>query len=120
MKLTNQQIYSLANSLKNFCPEGKIPVKVNFFLQKNIQIIFQAAKEIEDARLDIAKFFGSLNESNTHYVVPLDKMEEAQQELNDLLLIEQDLNLHIFKLEDFNNIELTYQQLQTIMFMIEE
>jgi DNA-binding transcriptional LysR family regulator len=34
--------------------------------------------------------------------------------------LEQDLNIHVFKLDDFDGIELTYQQLSAIMFMIEE
>jgi hypothetical protein len=36
------------------------------------------------------------------------------------MLLEQDINLHIFKLDDFDGVELTYQQLSNIMFMIEE
>jgi hypothetical protein len=47
-------------------------------------------------------------------------MAAAQQELNDLFNLEQDLNIHVFKLDDFDGIELTYQQLSAIMFMIEE
>jgi len=52
--------------------------------------------------------------------VPADRVTEAQKELNDLFNLEQDVNLHIFKLDDFDGIELTYQQLSAIMFMIEE
>jgi NAD(P)-dependent dehydrogenase (short-subunit alcohol dehydrogenase family) len=42
------------------------------------------------------------------------------QKLNDLFNLEQDLSIHIFKLEGFDGIDLTYQQLSNIMFMIEE
>jgi hypothetical protein len=47
-------------------------------------------------------------------------MSDAQKELNDLFNLEQELNIHVFKLDDFDNIELTVQQLSAIMFMIEE
>jgi hypothetical protein len=36
MKLTNQQIYEAAFRTAAFSIEGKLPVKINFFLQKNL------------------------------------------------------------------------------------
>ena len=120
MKLTNQQIYESASKLALFKIEGKLPIKINFFLQKNIQTLAAAAQEIEQARINIACEFGELNEDGTSYIVPPEKMFAANKELNDLFHLEQDLNIHIFKLDDFDGIELEYQQLSTIMFMIEE
>ena len=120
MKLTNKEIYNNAEKLISFCIEEKMPIKIGFFLQKNIQIIELAAKEIDEARLGIAKRFGELSEDGSSYYIPHENLVIAQNELNDLFSLVQDLNIHIFKLEDFNNIELTYQQLSAIMFMIEE
>ena len=120
MKLTNQKIYDAAINLASFNIEGKMPVKINFFLQKNIQIIAAAGQEIEEARAKIAQDFGVINEAGTHFVVPPENMLAAQKELNDLYALEQDLNIHVFKLDDFDGIELTYNQLSAIMFMIEE
>lgn len=121
MKLTNNQIYSYAERLISLnINDIKMPVKINFFLQKNVQTVISAGQEIEMARLNIAKEFGTLNAEGTQYVIPADKMGSAEAELNDLLNLEQDLNIHIFKLDDFDNIELTVQQLSAIMFMIEE
>lgn len=120
MKLTNQKIYDTAIALSSFSIDGKIPVRINFFLQKNIQILMAAAEEIEAARLKIAQDFGELNENGTQFVIPQEKILEARKELNDLFNLEQDLSIHIFKLEDFDGINLTYQQLSNIMFMIEE
>lgn len=120
MKLTNQKIYDTAIALSSFSIDGKMPVRINFFLQKNIQILTAAAEEIEEARLKIAQDFGELNKDGTQFVIPPEKMLEARKELNDLFNLEQDLSIHIFKLEDFDGIDLTYQQLSNIMFMIEE
>lgn len=120
MKLTNQKIYNTAMALSSFSIDGKMPVRINFFLQKNIQILIAAAEEIEEARLKIAQDFGELNQDGTQFVIPPEKMLEAKKELNDLFSLEQDLSIHIFKLEDFDGINLTYQQLSNIMFMIEE
>ena len=123
MKLTNNQIYSYNTQLsKNFCTccDIMLPVKINFFLQKNIQVVMKAGQEIEEARINIAKTFGTLNEDGSAYNIAPEKMSIAQRELNDLFNLEQDLNIHMFKLDDFDNIELTCDQMSAIMFMIEE
>lgn len=120
MKLTNQKIYDATIQLASFHIEGKLPVRINFFLQKNIQTIAAAGQEIEEARINIAREFGQLNEEGTQFIVPPEKMADAQKEINDLFNLEQDLNIHVFSLDDFDGVELTYQQLSAIMFMIEE
>lgn len=120
MKLTNQQIFNHGKDLLNFSVESKLPVRINFFLQKNIQIITTAFEEIERAKLDIGREYGTLDENQTSYIIPLQNMEKVNSELNDLFSIEQELPIHIFKLDDFDGIELTYQQMSAIMFMVEE
>ena len=120
MKITNQQIYSHAQALGAFSIEVKLPVKISFFLQKNIQLIQQAAEEIDRARLNLGAQYGTPNEADNGYDIPQENIAMVNQELNDLFNLEQDLNIHIFKLDEFDNIELTYQELSAIMFMIEE
>lgn len=120
MILTNYEIYNYATKLATFNIAEKMPIKINFFLQRNIQNLIKLAEEIDAAREKIAQSFGELNAERTEYLIPPDKMEEAHQELNDLFELSQEVNIHIFKLDDFNNIELTMEQLSLIMFMIEE
>lgn len=120
MKLTNQQIYNYAQVLRAFSMDIKLPVRINFFLQKNIQIIMNAFEEIEKARFDIGARYGVPNNSGNGYDIPQENIAIVNQELNDLFSLEQELNIHIFKLDEFDSIELTYQELSAIMFMIEE
>lgn len=120
MKLTNQQIYNYAQALRAFSIDIKLPVRINFFLQKNIQTIMNATEEIEKARLGIGAQFGVINEAQNGYDIPAENMETVNRELNDLFSLEQEINLHMFKLDDFDGIELTYQQMSAIMFMVEE
>lgn len=121
MNLSNQQIYEYANGLSVFNNFNiKLPVKISFFMQKNIKLITEAAMEIDQARIGVAQAYGTYSEEEGVYIIPPEQIPTAQSELNDLFNIEQDLNIHIFKLDDFDNIELTYQQLSAIMFMIEE
>ena len=122
MKLTNYQIFEYVQKLFNIFENNDlyIPVKANFYIQKNIRTIATAGEEIEKSRLQIAQHYGVLNQENKQYIIPADKIAEANKEINDLFSIEQDLDVKTFKLEDLGNIELTPQQMQAIMFMIEE
>lgn len=121
MKIVNNTIYTLAQQFYDLnISDIKIPVRIGFFLQKNIRIITDAAAEIEQTKMSIAAQYGKLNESQNGYDIPSENVEIANHELNDLFNLEQDLPIHIFKLSDFDGIELTYQQMSAIMFMIEE
>lgn len=120
MKFTNQEITTYAQNLSTFNIDIKLPVRINFFLQKNIQTVMAAFQEIETAKLGIGKEYGQLEENGASYRIPPHNMEIVQSELNDLFNLEQELPIHIFKLDDFDGIELTYQQMSAIMFMVEE
>lgn len=119
--MKNKNIYTYNQHLMIFNECNiKMPVRINFYLQKNIQLIQQAAEEIERVRLNIGAQFGVPNADGTGYDIPTENIAEANKELNDLFALEQDLNIHMFKLSDFDGIELTYQQMSAIMFMVEE
>lgn len=119
MKLTNKKIYEYATNLVALNIDGKLPVRLSFFLQKNIQQIISLAQEIEAAKMKLGEQYGEVNEQGGYIITP-ENLPIVNQEINDLMNLEQDVNLHIFKLEDFDNIELTYKDLSSIMFMIEE
>ena len=121
MLLNNNRIYEYGQKLSvfNSC-NIKMPVRINFYLQKNIQLIQQAAEEIEKMRLNLGAQYGTINMDQTGYDIPSENLAEVNRELNDLFNLEQDLNIHKFKLSDFDGIELTYQQMSAIMFMIDE
>lgn len=122
MKLTNNKIYQYAQDLIGIfdVDDLYIPVKANFIIQKNIRLITEAGREIEQSRLQIARHYGTLNEKQQQYIVPPEKIEEANQEIHNLFTIEQDLDIKTIKLEDLGNIALTATQMKALMFMIEE
>ena len=119
--MKNQSIYEYAQKLAIFNDSNlKLPVRINFYLQKNIQLIQQAAQDIEQARFNIGAQYGTLNSEGTGYDIPSDNINIVNNELNDLFDLEQELNIHMFKIDDFGDIDLTYQQMSAILFMIEE
>ena len=122
MKLTNNQIYDLANNILTVFNNLNIyiPAKANFFIQKNISTLAAAAQEIEKARLEIAKHYGELTEDGTQYNIPADKIQEASQEIEDLFNIEQELDIKMFPIEALGNAEFTPAQMNAMMFMIED
>lgn len=121
MKLTNNTIYQIANNSNNlFDDKTYIPVKANFYIQKNLALIAAAAQEIERSRLEVAKHYGELDEEKQQYIIPEDKIQEVSKEMEELFSIEQDLDIKTFSIEALGNLELTTTQMQILMFMIAE
>ena len=122
MKLTNYEIYSYAKALTTAFEDlaQPLPVKVNFFIQKNRATLLDLAQEIEKARLDIAAAFGQLNQETQQYIIPSERLQEANEELNDLFNLEQEVQIYTFPITSFkDDFVLTMEQMDAIMFMIE-
>lgn len=121
MKFLNQDIYAIAQDISKLDElEIKMPVRIGFYLKKNIQIFKNAAQEIEATRFSLCERFGELNSETNYFVVPEEKVEALNKELEDLFSLEQDLPIHIFKIQDFDGIELSFQQISILTPMIEE
>ena len=123
MKLTNETIYSYGASLMTIFDENfniYIPAKANFFIQKNRNIVIEAAKEIDSARMKIIQHYGELIPETQEYHVNPENTEQVVAELQELFAIEQDLNIKTFKIEDLGKVEFTPSQMSAIMFMIDE
>ena len=100
MRLTNEQIYTYAVKLSKLnLDDIKLPIRISFFLQKNIEIIVNAGQEVEAAQQKVVQTFGELNEEGTHFVVPPHKIAEAQT-----------------KLDDFNGRNAEWHYLQSVVF----
>ena len=122
MLLTNQNIYNYATTLNAAFADTsqRLPVKVNFYLQKNKSLLIQMAQDIEKARLEIIQNYGDLSEDGTQYIIPKEKIEAAQQELTDLLALEQNVNIYTINIDSLNDdLTLTTDQMEAIMFMID-
>ena len=121
MELTNNQIYNLAIEIqKNFQDNSqKLPVKINFYLQKNKNVLLELARDIENARAEIVNNYGNYNEETDVYVIPPEKMEIATKELEDLFSLKQDVQIYVVNIDDFpNDLSFTQAQMEAIMFMI--
>ena len=122
IKISNGEIFTIAIILKDLCndPSFVLPIKANFYLQKNKNLFLELAQEIEDSRNEIFAKFGTLNEDKTGYNFKEEVIAEANAELDDLLKLVQEIDLYMINLEDFKEIKLNSQQMSALMLMIEE
>ena len=122
MKLTNQKIYDYAVGLGEAFQDTtqSLPIKINFYLQKNKNILMELARDIENARLSIISNYGEPSEDGTQYIIPKEKMPQVQKELLDLFELEQEVNIYTINIDSLSNdIALTTGQMEAIMFMID-
>ena len=122
MKLTNQEIYSYAIALNNAFADNtqKLPMRVNFYLQKNKNLLTSLGQDLENSRMEVIRTYGEPSEDGTQYTIPKDKVEEAQKELNDLFALEQEVNIYKINADSLpDDISLTTGQMEAIMFMID-
>lgn len=122
LTLKNIDIYSIANNLAEAFSttdeDSKLPIKINFFLQKNMAKIVEMAQEIDKTRTEIIQKYGELNEETQQYDVSPEKINEAQQELNDLFNLEQEVKLNMLDINLFDDVDISEKKGNAILFMI--
>lgn len=117
---TNLEIFEMASQLKQIdFKNNYIPVGINFYIQKNIKEIAAAAQVVETARAAIVSQYGT-SEDGSHFSFEGENMEKASKELNELQSIKQEIDIEIIPLSKLLNLEITTEQLQAILFMIED
>ena len=124
--MTNVEIYNTATALSELFTEMaqaelKLPVKVNFYFQKNMNSLVAMAKELEQERTNIIIKYGTPDPNDPDRVsIPPEKLEDANKELNDLFSLEQEVAINAIELDWFDGINMTPQQVVAITFMIKD
>jgi hypothetical protein len=122
MKMTNFEIYNIARALNEVFTDGTqyLPVKINFFIQKNKATLLTAAQEIDNSRIAIVQNYGTMNAETNQYEVPEDKIEAANAELMDLFNIEQEIEIKKINIDAFpDDVNMSTAQMEALMFMID-
>ena len=121
MKLTNNQIYTYATDLAAAFQDAnlKLPIKINFYLQKNKETLMAMAQDIEKARIDLLSNYGSLDQETNRFTIDPDKISIATKELEDLFNLEQEVNIYTVSIDNFgDDLTLTTGQMEALLFMI--
>lgn len=122
MLMKNSEIYNYAQALTEAFRDNnqRLPVKVNFYLQKNKKTLLSLSQDIEQSRMEIAQNYGILNEEGTAYTIPDENIGIVNTEIQDLLNIEQEVPIYQVSIDSFSDdLTLTTAQMEAIMFMID-
>ena len=122
MKIKNNDIINYAEKIRNAFSNTKkdFPVKVIFYIQKNQNLLYKLADEIETVRVSILKQYADLSEDGEYYVFREDTKTIATEKLRDLSELQQEVNISMITLEDLKDISLTKDEIDAIMFMIQD
>ena len=123
-KMTNGEIYNTADALSRAftsVEDMAYPVKVNFFMQKNMNTLLKLAQEIDKSREEIIRKYGEPDPDNKAQIkVSADNIEKATADLTDLFNLEQEVAVNMVELDWFENINMNPQQVAAITFMIND
>ena len=117
---TSNELFDIAENIYNnpFRNDTYIPVKYNFYIQKNIEVILKEYDRIQKHRKDIISHYGESQEDG-NFVIPKDKIADANKELEELSNLEHNVEITMLSVNDLENLELTTGELKSILFMIE-
>lgn len=124
--MTNLEIYNIASTLVellNKMTEENItlPIKANFYFQKNANTLTTLAKELEEERSKIISKNGTPVEGEEGKVtIDPGKVDEVNTELFDLFNLEQEVAVNMIDIDSFGNVEMTPTQMAAITFMIKD
>ena len=126
--LKNGEIFEMATNLieafqkDTESGEKTYPIKVLFYLRKNMKTLTELAQDIEKARVEIIKRYGVPSEKNPeqYQFETQEKIDAANKEFEELFGLEQEVTIYTIPLEAFNDMELTEKQMDAVMEMIEE
>ena len=127
MKLTNRKIVNDANLLGNLTHK-QLPIKVSYAIAKNISKIEKELEIYNKERQKLIEKYclkdeeGNLIDENNQFKIADGNLEAWNKDMNELLDIEIDINIHKFSKDDlFNsNCNITPGELMLIDYMIEE
>lgn len=122
MLMKNSEIYNYAQALTEAFRDSnqRLPVKINFYLQKNKKTLLSLSQDIEQSRIEIAQNYGILNEEGTAYTIAEENIAIVNTEIQDLFNIEQEVPIYQISIDSFNDdLTLTTAQMEAILFMID-
>lgn len=128
MKLTNKKIVNDANFLGALV-QKQLPVKVSYVIAKNVSKIEKELEIYSKERQKLLDKYSvkgekgeNLIDENNQFQIADEHLESWNKDLNELLDIEVEIDIHKFNINDLLNFncEMTPGELMLIDYMIEE
>lgn len=128
MKLTNRKIVNDANFL-GALTHKQLPIKVSYAIAKNISKIERELEIYNKERQKLIDKYcikdeerNNVIDENNQLKIADENLEAWNKDINELLDIEVDIDIHRFNVNDLlnSNCEMTASELMLIDYMIEE
>lgn len=116
--MTNKEIIQIYNGiakLKEVNP--KLKVKTSYILAKDYKILQPLFDTIQNEQEKIFLKYGEIKEEGIY--VPNEKIENLNQELNELDLIENEINIDKIKVDDFDEEAINFNIISDLMLIFE-
>lgn len=123
MKLTNLFIFQYTEELhKEICEnkELRFPAKVNYVIQKNYKKFFEIYQELVAERKKVCELYHTDIEDGAYIFNDSVKLDTANKELKELMVMEQDVPILKFDIESLGDMLLTNKQMEILMIMIND
>ncbi|AAK79844.1 hypothetical protein BJV85_002116 [Clostridium acetobutylicum] len=124
MELSNRKIIENLSALRTVSNK-QLPIKASYAIAKNINKIEEELKIFRKEKEKLINKYGQKNNNGKLAIDDKGKIELADAEgynkdLNELLDIKTDIDIHKFKLDIINNVQFSPLEIQAIECMIEE
>lgn len=116
--MTNGEIVNLYEGLQNIKTIA-LPIQIAYIFLRNSQVLSPLYQTIMQCRDDLVRKYGALQEDG-RYTVPLENIEQFQEEINQLTKIENQVELTKVSLSELSSLNLSMSELQAIMPIISE
>lgn len=120
MTVTNDQILTLIKGISEL-EELDLPlnIKLSYNLAKNHQILNQYSTIIGQKQLEIYSKYGE-KVGRAEYKIPEENIDMAQNALNELGEIQNEINLTKININDFEDNKVPFYVLEKLLLIIEE
>lgn len=128
MKITNRKIVNDANFLGDLTHK-QLPIKVSYAIAKNVSKIERELEIYNKERQKLIDKYcikdeegNNVIDENNQLKIDDEYLEAWSEDINELLDIEVDIDIHKFNVNDLlnSNCEMTASELMLIDYMIEE
>lgn len=120
---SNKQILDISTKLNNIFVDTEdiliLPIKINFYLQKNIELFNDLASSVESSRFDIGRKYGEPLEDGS-FKIKKENIAIAQKALDELQSLEQIADIYVISISELENIQLNTKQMNALLFMLYE
>ena len=117
--MTNREILNVIHGLAEL-REIKVPlnIKTSYILARNDKILSEYATIINSKQIELYKKWGNIEDNKI--VVPLEKKENLENDLEELLNIDNKVQIVKLHLQDFGDVEIPFNILEDLFPIIIE